>query len=62
MTELIRRVVLGPAASPTAELAGELQGKRIGEAEELREVARLALAMAIRRYRESSGSSPKACA
>jgi hypothetical protein len=34
----------------------------MGEAEELREIARLALATAIRRYEEGAGNSRKACA
>lgn len=48
--------------SPAAKLAGEHREDRAGEAEEMREIARLALTMAIRRYQNSTGSSPKACA
>ncbi|KHL04508.1 hypothetical protein [Sinomonas humi] len=62
MIQLIDRVVLGPSASTTAERAEELRGERMGEADELREVARLALEMAVRRYRENSATSPRACA
>ncbi|WP_138444617.1 hypothetical protein [Sinomonas susongensis] len=62
MTELMSRLPLGGAASRAVSPSAALAGERVDEAEELREVAQLALAMALRRYREGAENSPKACA